>query len=94
MNEVELMLKDRTIQRGGVTLFKKIDALGFIETCATKNLKVLGIDAFLLLGEAIQPSMENSIDFTTSSFKGNPIQSARDHLTRSDDNLYFEIVCE
>ncbi|MBS1611817.1 MAG: hypothetical protein JST49_03285 [Bacteroidetes bacterium] len=96
MNEVELMFEDKAIKRGLMAIYTKQDALQFVLECQKQSVGILGIDAFRLFPDknAIQPSMEDSIDFSGSSFKGNDIYSDALALisTRKPD-MYFEIVC-
>jgi hypothetical protein len=93
MNNVELIFKDKAIIRGGLMLFTKNDALQFLKECQKQNLKILGIDSFILLGEKIQPSMENSIDFS-KTYKTDNFETAEEFIRTRSDDFYFEITCD
>ena len=87
--------QDKFIRRGGVTLLSKSDALLFIKECAKEKIEILGIDGFLLFGDKIQPSLENSIDFTASNAKqGNIYEQALNFIEPIDNKYYFEVVYE
>ena len=99
MNEVELKFKDKEIKRGGISFYSKSTALSFIEECKKMQLQILGIDGFFFCENATQPSMENSIDFTSKQFQGvvfpgGLFEEARRFLESRDDSLFFEIVCD
>ncbi len=54
----------RAIHRSGVDLYNIDDAILLIKLCQQASLPILGIDAFKIYGNKIQPSMENSIDLS------------------------------
>lgn len=96
MNEVELMFEHKAIKRGLSAIYTKEDALQFVRECQKRNFVILGIDAFSLFPDknAIQPSMEDSIDFSASSYKGNDVYNDASELINSrEPDMYFEIVC-
>lgn len=94
MNIIQKKFKDRALNKGGILLFKKSDALEIVEACITEKYKILGIDAFNDLGYAIQPRMEDSIDFTSifSKQPENIYEAALNFLKQRDESLLFEIV--
>jgi hypothetical protein len=95
MNQIEISFKDKIIQRGGVALLSKVDTIQFIKECSEESIGILGIDGFLLFGDRIQPSLENSIDFTVSyAKKDNIYEQALNFVKSINDKYYFEIVCE
>lgn len=55
----------RSIHRLGIDLYTVEDALILVELCRQASLPILGIDAFKLCGDKIQPSMANSIDLSS-----------------------------
>jgi hypothetical protein len=73
----------------------KDNAIDFVKACEKALISILGVDGFYLDEETIQPSMENSIDFTTSSYKTskNVYFDAIAFLNQRDKSMYFEIVC-
>ena len=54
---------------------------------------MLGIDSFYLTDNAIQPSIDNSVDFSMRSFENQFYDETIQFLKQRGDDLYFEIVC-
>lgn len=94
MNEIRLKFKDREINRKGTLLYSKATSLCFIQECARQGITILGIDGFFLTEHTIQPSMDNSIDFTSILFSGDIFNAAISFLEDRPDTLFFEIVYE
>jgi hypothetical protein len=95
MNNVEILFQDKGIRRAGTYVFPKQVAIDFINECKKSDINILGIDA-LLIGDATQPSMENSIDFTANPYLGNVNDvwaTAKTFLNERSDKYHFEIVC-
>ena len=93
MKDIDLKFKDRIIMHSGIKLLTKFDAIDFIDECEIRHIQILGIDAFYLTPNTIEPSMDNSIDFsssTPSNFNGYSI--AKNFLQSRNDSLFFEIV--
>ena len=67
MNKVESIFKDKiVISRGNYFLFSKGPLI--LLRKAEENIKILGIDGFYKVNEqTIQPSVENSVDFSSPS---------------------------
>ena len=96
MNKVEKLFEDKAIIRGGIMFFSKNNALLFIKACKNSNIQILGIDAFYLSENNTQPSLENSVDFSSSEYiikAGNIYSMAINFLKGKDEKLFFEIVC-
>jgi hypothetical protein len=96
MNIIEESFKEKAIIRNNMMLFSKENAMAFIKACEGHNIKILGIDGFYLYNDKIQPSMEDSVDFTSSNYKlkGNDIfTDANEFLISKGTNLFFEIIC-
>lgn len=93
MNKVEDALKYKAINRKGIMLFSKEDAMEFVKLCRNEMLVILGIDCFLLGENWIQPNMENSIDFSNLSLNIDRYDRAKEFITARDDKFYFEFVC-
>jgi hypothetical protein len=76
-------------------VMSKKNSIEFIEACKNAGIEILGIDGFYLREKGIQPSMANSIDFSSISYKGSKdfYAEAIAFLNTKDENLYFEIVC-
>ncbi|MEZ4912398.1 MAG: hypothetical protein R2774_16230 [Saprospiraceae bacterium] len=94
MNKVEILFSGRALNRGGVLLFSKKDALDFIKQCKNCDITILGIDGFFISEMATQPSLEDSIDYSTTFPSTCVYKNALKFVEERDDNLYFEIVCE
>ena len=93
MNKVEKAFLGKAINRAGIYLYSKRNALDFLEECKKQDVPVLGIDSFYLTESTIQPSMDNSVDFSTRSFEKKILDEAIQFLKQRGDDLYFEIVC-
>jgi hypothetical protein len=96
MNRIEKLFEDKAIIRGGIMLFSKDNALLFIKACENSKIQILGVDAFYLSEDNTQPSVENSVDFSSSEYlrKAENIYSeAINFLTEKNEMLFFEIVC-
>lgn len=96
MNRVEKIFFDRAVERGGLLLFTKMIAIKFVEECKRQNLGILGIDGFYISENKTQPSMENSVDFSSTYYiqkTQNIYSDALRFLQTKDENLFFEIVC-
>jgi len=80
-----------------LTLFSKENAIAFVDACEIYKVSILGIDAFYLYdNNQIQPSLEDSIDFSSSFYtqKNESIfADAKEFLLLKDEILIFEIVC-
>lgn len=92
MNRVEEMFLDKSIDRSGIIVYSKKDALDFIEECRKNGIKLLGIDGFYISGIYTQPSMEHSVDYSYEDVSV-VYDRAAAFLTSRPDELYFEIVC-
>ena len=83
-------LAKRAIHRSGIDLYNIDDAMLLIKLCQRASLPILGIDAFKICGEKIQPSMENSIDL---SLEKESYDIAMNFLTeRYNLKFLYEIV--
>ena len=51
-----------------IKVYPKPIAIDFIKECKQNNIPILGIDAFIVKPNFHQPSMNDSIDFTTPSY--------------------------
>ena len=92
MSQIESLFEDKAIKRSNILLFSKENALEFIDECRKRNIVILGIDGFYLTEKTIQPSMDNSIDYSRRPFSESIYEEAIGFLKNSDDKLYFEIV--
>ena len=62
--ELEREFENRGLRRGGILLLEPRDALDLVASARNARIRVLGIDGFRLLGSAIQPDQEHSVDYT------------------------------
>jgi hypothetical protein len=80
--------------RNNMLLFKKDNALEAIGILENKNIKILGIDSFIIKGKTIQPYMDYSSDYSRVYKEIDSFNQARnDILAFSDHNedFVFEI---
>jgi hypothetical protein len=98
LNKIEEQFSNRFLRHGGVLLLSKSDAMEMVLTCITQGVRVLGIDGFWLRGDMIQPSLENSVDFSSRELQASYLDPAfRDpieFLKTRDDHMMFEVVCD
>ena len=92
-------VNDRFIERCGLSFLRAEDAIVYIKEQTEEGRKLLGIDAFLIIGKYIQPRMEDSLDFTASPYNTmegiDPVSLALEHLSRwLQTDLLFEVVIE
>ena|SRR5688572_30544903 len=94
MNKVELQFLNRAnVRPGGWMVFSKSDAIEFIEACKKEQIPIIGIDGFYVGEDFIQPSMANSIDYTTGNNEyENKHEEAINFLLDQDEAMHFEIV--
>jgi len=95
MNQVEKQCEDRAIIRCGKMLCTKDNAMQFVKVCERYKSQILGIDAYYLHEDKIQPSLENSVDYSSNDTQkmDNIYSEAINFLKEKSDELYFEIVC-
>jgi hypothetical protein len=95
MNRIENLFKDWILNRGGLNLYSKEDTLKFIDECEKESVCILGIDGFYITEDITQPSLTNSIDFSSFSMKNENIYSfVRSFVAERSENLFFEIIYE
>jgi hypothetical protein len=82
------------IERAGLYLYSRKNAIAFVMACRKEKVRLLGIDGFIITSNSTQPSMNNSIDFSSSFFKGDVYDEAIVFLEIQPDELFFEIVFE
>ncbi len=93
MNKVEKLFIDKSVHRYGIYLYSKTVALEFIRECIKQNIPILGIDGFFISENKTQPSMEDSINFSSQVFTVDIYEKAILFINSRSNNLYFEIVC-
>ncbi|SKA40043.1 hypothetical protein SAMN04488128_105107 [Chitinophaga eiseniae] len=93
MKEVERIFIEKAVERAGIFLYSREIALEFVKACGNENIHLFGIDGFFLKDNRIQPSMTDSIDFSSLFFEGDIYQKAINFLEVRSDNMFFEITC-
>ncbi|HET6256753.1 MAG TPA: hypothetical protein VFE32_21960 [Puia sp.] len=96
LTRIEKLFENKAIIRHGTFLLKRNDAIEFVNECEKCKVKILGVDGFFLNGDYIQPSIENSIDFTSNSYvekNASNYDAARQLLKRIEE-MYYEIAIE
>lgn len=83
-------LTKRAMHRPGIDLYSVEDAILLVRLCQQASIQILGIDAFKIYGDKIQPIMENSVDLSEDDDSYN---SAIKFLTdRYNLSFMYEIV--
>ncbi len=95
--EKEFIAKGAAIMQpsGKWFVMSKKNSIEFIEACKKESIIILGIDGFYLREDGIEPSMANSIDFSSSDYKGSKdfYTASINFLQEKGEDLHFEIVC-
>lgn len=94
MNKVTQIFAERALERGGLYLYSRNDAMECILACQVEKVRLLGIDGFILTADTTQPSINDSVDFSSSLFEGDIYEYALAFLEKRPETLYFEIVFE
>jgi hypothetical protein len=96
LNKIEQLFAAKAIIRPGTFLLKPIDAIDFVSECQKQEINILGVDAFYLIEEKIQPSLMHSVDFTSLRRHESDINvyDAAQKLIEAANDMYFEIVID
>lgn len=94
MNKAERIFTESALKRGGIYLYSRENAIAFVLACKEEKIGLLGIDGFWLTANSIQPSMDNSIDFSSSFFTGDCYEKAVGFLEIRSGELFIEIVID
>ncbi|REG76896.1 hypothetical protein [Algoriphagus antarcticus] len=95
MNRIEKLFKDRVVQRGGINLYSKVDALNFIKECEKDQVYILGVDGFYITEDKTEPSLDNSIDFSLLSVNRDRVfLMLKEFFNNKEESLFFEIIYE
>lgn len=94
--ELEREFESRGIRRGGILLLAPTDALDLVPSARNARIRILGIDGFRLLGSAIQPDQEHSVDYTRGPSEVNDPWTAAEMFLRSRMSVdrIFELTLE
>ena len=92
MNIIEF-IEHNAIWRGKIPLLTPSDAIKLISLCEIENRKILGIDTFYVFEKAIQPLLEESIDYSIEESRLNVWQDAKEFIrAKNEKKYYYEIV--
>ena len=90
MENIKVFMQRYAIHHFGIDLLHLSDAIELIDLCQAADIPVLGIDAFRLCDDCIQPFLEHSADFSHANVS---YQEIREFLaSKRQHNLIFEIV--
>ena len=90
MDLIKERFSDHVIRYGNMSLYFVKDAIDIIMYCSENKIGLRGLDAFILSGAGIQPSMENSIWFKPK--KDEDYKKAIEFLSkRKNDRFVFEL---
>lgn len=96
--DVDAELRGKFLLLAGLRLLRHADALDFVDRCRDAGVRVLGIDAFFERADGIQPSLENSIDYSIERnadlLKDSWRQAALFVREREALSLLFEVVVD
>lgn len=93
MDTLEIEFSNVAVTHLDMIMYRPKDALLLINRCKELNRKILGIDAFIVDGEKIQPSLEHSIDFSIKKADNGFWKEAEEFIKdRINDGFVFEIV--
>jgi len=62
--DIDAEFRGKFVLLAGLRLLRYADARDFIGRCRDAGVRVLGIDAFFERADGVQPSLENSIDYS------------------------------
>ena len=90
MDEIQKAYADVAWRRGEMRLYFISDAIRLVEECKKRHIRLSGLDAFLLSGKGIEPSMAHSLWFEAND--PDSYQKALEHLSRPENEPYlFEV---
>lgn len=94
MNIVREYLKTKAIWVSNIPLLSTCDSIVFIELCQSENIKILGIDTFIIYSNGIQPLLEESVDYSINENSNeNNWNMAKEFIfSRCNKGYYYEIV--
>ena len=96
--DIRAEFSDKALSRGALSLLRPQDALSLVARCREVGLSILGLDAFLVSSQHVQPSMEHSIDFSSEREDGlaeDGWDRAEAFIRKHETSQYlFEVVIE
>lgn len=87
-----MFINNVAINRNGIFLLDYINMKKLIELCKKCNIEVLGIEAFSLHDEAIQPHLDKSIDFSSEFNKNTTPEEYLKQFNNDNLQLLFEVI--
>ena len=66
--DIEAEFRPKSKRGYGIIMLSADDACAMIRRAQREKVRVLGIDAFLIRGETVQPFMEHSNDYSTRGY--------------------------
>lgn len=95
MTDIEQEFRAKGEQRGGVLLLNPADAIDMVRRCREENVRILGLDAFILKEKTVQPVMAESIDYGDQVEIDDRWSHAEAFLNARDGKgLHFEVVAD
>ena len=95
MTDIKQEFRTKGEQRGGVLLLTPADSIDMVRRCREENVRVLGLDAFVLKQKTIQPVMAESIDYGDLDDVDDRWSHAEAFLKAHDGKgLHFEVVAD
>ena len=94
MGSIEEEFRDLSVVMGRTLIFRPADAITFVRRCREKQVKLLGLDAFHLDADSIQPDMGASIDLSLPVYSGQDLWTLAERFLdqRLESGLYFEVI--
>ena len=65
LDEIKTLFKNESVVKGNIWLYSIDISKSIIQYCKLHNIYVYGVDAFRLIKDRIQPSLENSMWLTS-----------------------------
>lgn len=90
--DIFMFINNVAINRNGIFLLDYTNMKKLIELCKISNIDVLGIDAFSLHNEKIQPHIDKSIDFSSEFNKHTTLEEYLKQFNKGDSQLWFEVT--
>jgi len=99
MSDIFSVVENEILNRGGIKLLRPEDAIRVILEARLRDVVILGIDAFHIMGIKIQPFIEYSVDYS-NKINSYDVDQAYDVYSeavnfieaRKNLGLHFEIV--
>ena len=90
--DIAIFIESQSINRNAILLLDYTDTKKAVEMCEENKINVLGIDAFSLQGNKLEPHLNKSVDFSSGFCD---FSSPCEYLNQFDDDckyMLFEIT--